>query len=174
MRRLTLVKEAAYLAISSHGNQTYDGYPYYYHLEEVVDILKEFGFTEDKYIIAGYLHDVLEDTAVSYNDIKNKFGEEVAEIVFAVTDELGRNRKERKKKTYPKIAVNKDAIIIKLADRLANMRNSLKKGHRMNEMYREEYTQFRSALQEVYHDDIELDDLWIALDELMHPLLNTK
>lgn len=174
MKRITLTKEAAYLAISAHGNQTYDGYPYYYHLEDVVDILREFGFTEDKYVISGYLHDILEDTSISYNDIKNKFGVDVAEIVYAVTDELGRNRKERKERTYPKIAKNKDAIIIKLADRIANMRNSLKKGHRMNEMYREEYTAFRSALHDVYLDDIELDDLWSTLDDLLHPILNTK
>ncbi len=81
MIRITLVKEAAYFAISAHGNQTYDGYPYYFHLEEVVEVLREFGFTEDTYIMAGYLHDALEDTAVSYNDIKNKFGIDVAEIV---------------------------------------------------------------------------------------------
>ena len=125
MLRVTKVKEAAYLAISLHGTQTYDKHPYYYHLEQVVDVLKEFEFTEDKYIISGYLHDVMEDTAISYNDIKNQFGEDIAEIVYAVTDELGRNRKERKAKTYPKIRANPDAIIIKLADRIANVRNSL-------------------------------------------------
>ena len=146
MRRITLVKEAAYFAIAAHGNQTYDGYPYYYHLEEVVEILREFGFTEDVYIIAAYLHDILEDTAVSYNDIKKKFGEEVAEIDFALSDELGRNRKERKAKTLPKIAANNKAIVVKLGDRISNMRNSLKKGHRMSDMYLKEYDEFKSAL----------------------------
>ena len=163
MIRITLVKEAAYFAISAHGNQTYDGYPYYYHLEEVVDILKEFGFTEDKYVISGYLHDALEDTAMSYNDIKEKFGVEVAEIVYAVTDELGRNRKERKAKTYPKIRENKDAIIVKLADRISNMRNSLLKGHKMSDMYLKEYKGFRSALDT---SDYTLDALWMELDNM--------
>ncbi len=171
MIRLTLVKEAAYFAISAHGNQTYDGYPYYYHLEEVVDILREFGFTEDKYIISGYLHDAMEDTAVSYNDIKEKFGIEVAEIVYAVTDELGRNRKERKAKTYPKIKENKDAIIVKLGDRISNMRNSLLKGHKMSEMYIKEYKEFRSALDT---NDWTLDGLWGELDKMYTKFLERK
>ena len=171
MIRLTLVKEAAYFAISAHGNQTYDGYPYYYHLEEVVDILHEFGYTDDKYVVAGYLHDCLEDTAVSYNDIKEIFGEEIAEIVYDVTDELGRNRKERKTKTYPKIKANKDAIIVKLADRISNMRNSLLRGHKMSEMYIKEYNVFRSALDT---NDYELDNLWLELDSMYNKFLDRK
>lgn len=143
MKRTTKVKEAAYFAISKHGNQTYDGFPYYYHLEQVVDVLKEFEFTEDKYIISGYLHDVMEDYDASYNDVKDLFGDDIAEIVYAVTDELGRNRKERKFKTYPKIKANKDAIIVKLADRLANVRNSIEKKPHMAEQYaKENYLMF--------------------------------
>ena len=107
MKRITIVKEASYLAISAHGTQTYDGYPYYYHLEQVVDVLKEYGYTEDKFIIAGYLHDAVEDTDVSYNDVKNKFGHEIAEMVYCVTDEMGRNRKEKKEKTLPKSPLGK-------------------------------------------------------------------
>ncbi len=176
MIRITTVKEAAYFAISAHGSQTYDGYPYYYHLEEVVDILREFGYTEDKYVVAGYLHDTLEDTSVSYNDIKELFGEEIAEIVYCVTDELGRNRKERKAKTYPKIASNKNAIIVKLADRIANMRNSFLKGHKMSGMYLKEYTGFRSALDitETDHEHWTLDALWLELDGMYQKFLDKK
>ena len=164
MLRVTKVKEAAYLAISLHGTQTYDGHPYYYHLEQVVDILKEFGFTDDKFVIAGYLHDVMEDTAISYNDIKNQFGEEVAEIVYAVTDELGRNRRERKAKTYPKIKENEDAIIVKLADRIANVRNSIMNKPSMAKMYLKEYESFRA---ELFYQKIATRELWICLDDLV-------
>lgn len=166
MKRVTKIKEAAYLAISLHGMQNYDGYPYYYHLEQVVSVLDEFGFTEDKYKIAGYLHDVMEDTAISYNDIKKQFGQEIAEIVYCVTDELGRNRKERKEKTYPKIASNTDAVIVKLADRIANMRNSINKNHSMKDAYKKEYEDFRLAL---YDDNVEwtVKQMWHELDYLM-------
>lgn len=164
MLRVTKQKEAAYLAISLHGTQTYDGYPYYYHLEQVVDVLIEFGFTEDKYIISAYLHDILEDTAISYNDIKKQFGEEVAEIVYAVTDELGRNRKERKAKTYPKIKANPDAVIVKLADRIANTRNSIKNKPSMAKMYAKELQGFRDAL---YIPNTEAELLWKELEDIL-------
>jgi (p)ppGpp synthase/HD superfamily hydrolase len=164
MLRVTKIKEAAYLAISLHGTQTYDGHPYYYHLEQVVDVLKEFGFTEDKFVIAGYLHDVLEDTAISYNDIKTQFGEEIAEIVYAVTDELGRNRKERKAKTYPKIKANPDATIVKLADRIANTRNSIKNKPSMAKMYAKELEGFRDAL---YVPNTEAESLWNELSDIL-------
>lgn len=164
MIRITKVKEAAYLAIAQHGTQTYDGHPYYYHLEQVVDVLKEFGFTEDVYIISGYLHDTLEDTSISYNDIKKQFGLEVAEIVYAVTDELGRNRKERKLKTYPKIKANPNAIIVKLADRIANLRNSLKMKPEMATMYSKEHTGFRDAL---YEESCEAEPMWKELEDIL-------
>lgn len=162
MKRITKVKEAAYFAISKHGNQTYDGYPYYFHLEQVVDVLREFGFSEDKYIISGYLHDVLEDCDASYNDIKDTFGEDIAEIVYAVTDELGRNRKERKSKTYPKIKANPDAIIVKLADRLANLRNSMQKKPDMAKMYSKEFEVFKKELFNQRH--FEATDLWMEIE----------
>jgi len=158
MKRITLVKEASYLAIAAHGTQTYDGYPYYYHLEQVVDVLKEYGYTDDKFVISGYLHDTVEDTDVSYNDIHQKFGLDIAEIVYAVTDELGRNRLERKTKTLPKIAENLDAIIIKLADRIANLRNPKKKG-----MYAKEYQVFKTLLYKPDH----AESMWSELDELV-------
>jgi len=170
MLRVTKVKEAAYLAISLHGTQTYDKHPYYYHLEQVVDVLKEFEFTEDKYIISGYLHDVMEDTAISYNDIKNQFGEEIAEIVYAVTDELGRNRKERKAKTYPKIKANEDAIIVKLADRIANVRNSLKHKPEMAKMYAKEFEGFKEALYTPMDQigySISAQSMWIILENII-------
>lgn len=165
MKRISQTKEAAYFAISKHGSQTYDGYPYYYHLEQVVDVLKEYGFTEDKYVIGGYLHDILEDTEVSYNDIKMQFGYDVAEMVYCVTDELGRNRKERKEKTYPKIASNSDAIILKLADRIANIRNSSKKKKNLAAMYLKEYQEFKYHL---YIENDETQEMWDELDSLIN------
>jgi (p)ppGpp synthase/HD superfamily hydrolase len=163
-KRMTLIDEARYLAISLHGMQKYDdGFPYYYHLEDVVDVLLEFGFTEDKYIISGYLHDAIEDTPISYNDIKKKFGEEIAEIIYCLTDELGRNRKERKEKTYPKIKSNRDSLIVKLADRIANMKNSIKRGHRLGDMYKKEFPFFKN---ELYFKDDDIEPMWANVEYL--------
>lgn len=134
-------KEARMVGVKAHSNQPYDDiFPYEKHLDDVVDVLKRFGFS-GMYIIAGFLHDTVEDDAISYNDIKNHFGIEVAEMVYCVTDELGRNRDEKKRKTLPKTASNPDAIILKLADRIANVEHAGK-----IDMYAKEYKEFKNAL----------------------------
>jgi len=132
------VIEARQVAVKAHGNQDYDGvFPYEKHLDDVVEVLKRFSIVHPKYLCAGYLHDVIEDGAVSYNKIKRHFGEEVAEMVYCVTDELGRDRAEKKRKTLPKTASNPDAIIIKLADRIANIEHGGK-----IDMYAKEFNEF--------------------------------
>ena len=84
-------REARMVAVKLHASQSYDEiYPYEKHLDDAVEVLKRFGFS-GKYIIAGYLHDSIEDGAISYNKIKRHFGLDVAEMVYCVTDELGRD-----------------------------------------------------------------------------------
>lgn len=153
--------EARLVAIQAHGNQTYDGiFPYVKHLDDVVAVIKKFGFS-GKFIVAAYLHDVIEDGAISYNKVKTHFGTEVAEIVFCVTDEMGRNRKEKKAKTLPKTASNSDAIIVKLADRIANIEHGGKV-----DMYIKEYDEFCKYLR---HDNQSnsCKEMWSRLDELL-------
>ena len=134
-------REARLVAVRAHASQTYDEiFPYEKHLDDVVEVIKRFGYS-GKYVIAAYLHDILEDTGLSYNDVKRHFGVEVAEMVYCVTDELGRNRKEKKEKTLPKTASNPDAIILKLADRIANIEHGGK-----IDMYAKEYQEFRGTL----------------------------
>ena len=134
-------REARMVAVKLHSSQSYDEiYPYEKHLDDVVEVLKRFGFS-GKFIIAGYLHDSIEDGAISFNKIKRHFGLEIAEMVYCVTDELGRDRKEKKAKTLPKTAGNPDAIILKLGDRIANIEHGGKV-----DMYANEYEQFKGAL----------------------------
>jgi (p)ppGpp synthase/HD superfamily hydrolase len=160
-----LVREARMVAVKGHAAQSYDDiFPYEKHLDDVVDVLKRFD-VGNKYLIAGYLHDIIEDGALSYNKISDYFGEEIAEIVYCVTDELGRNRKERKAKTLPKIAQNPDAVIIKLADRIANIEHGGK-----IDMYAKEYFDFKFAL---YSKDRLAEPMWEHLESLLKPKLNT-
>lgn len=148
------------VSIKAHGTQDYDGvFPYKKHLDDVVDVLKRFGFS-GKYIVAGYLHDIIEDTALSYNKVKKHFGYEVAEMVYCVTDELGRNREEKKTKTLPKTASNPDAIILKLADRIANIEHGGKV-----DMYRKEYEVFHQFLFARTPDGAK--EMWRCLEKLL-------
>lgn len=134
-------------AAVAHAGQTYeDDTPYDFHLQKVVDVLAMFGRTDPVYVCAGYLHDILEDTRKSYRDVNDRFGEDVAELVFAVTNELGRNRKERAEKTYPKIVQTPGALILKLADRIANVQHGLITGGK-TEMYQAEFEGFYFALR---------------------------
>ena len=130
----------------AHGSQTYnDEVPYVRHTEFVVAVLQRFGFNEPELVCAGHLHDAIEDTKTSYNDINDRFGVKVAELVYSVTSEQGRNRKERNAKTYPKIARRFYPTALKLADRIANVEYGNATGGKVD-MYRKEYPGFRGAL----------------------------
>jgi len=154
------VSEARLVAIKAHGTQDYDGiFPYEKHLDDVYRVLVKFDIVGIKYLCAAYLHDAIEDGSISYNKIKNYFGEEVAEMVYCVTDEIGRNRKEKKAKTLPKTASNNDAVIIKLADRIANITHGGK-----IDMYAKEYKSFKEAL---YREDKVTQRLWDHLEILL-------
>jgi (p)ppGpp synthase/HD superfamily hydrolase len=157
------VERAKLVAERVHQNQTYDIYPYMYHIQSVVNIAIELGFDRD-IIIGCYLHDSMEDGDLSYNDIKKAFGKEVAEIVYAVTDELGRNRKERKEKTLPKIRASLKATAVKICDRIANAEQSKEYNRKLFEMYRQEHVAFKEAL---YRNDVETNKAWDRLDGVL-------
>jgi len=139
------ISKAALFAQNAHKSQKYGDRPYIYHLIDTAATARTIGADEDV-IAACCLHDVLEDTPLSYNDVKKEFGERIADIVYAVTDELGKNRKERKERTFGKIRANPDAILVKLCDRIANMRNAKYQNQRMYTMYLDEYESFLKEL----------------------------
>lgn len=147
------VREALDFARIQHLGQMYGHVQYIHHIKQTVAVAMELGFS-DVVQTACALHDILEDTPLSYNDIKKLFGVEVADIVYDVTDELGKNRKERKEKTYPKIRANKNAILVKYCDRIANLRHSKKYGSPMYATYMQENDSFiRKTTEGVHFDD---------------------
>ena len=103
-------------ALNMHGAQLYGTHPYSYHLDAVVATLALFG---QKAQVIGYLHDVVEDTDATVSEVRSRFGDEVAACVALLTDELGANRKERKAKTYAKLAkvtgLEELALVVKAA-----------------------------------------------------------
>ncbi len=160
-------KERAILVAERvHSAQVYDIYPYTYHVKQVTKIAEELGYDES-IIVASILHDTLEDTALSYNDLKQAFGVEVAEIVYAVTDEIGRNRIERKSKTYPKIRSNWKATVVKICDRIANMEHSKIYNPKLFEMYKKEHEDFCKNLMSPDHPHNETNKAWERLNKLL-------
>lgn len=147
IKRMILIELAKIVAECLHCNQKYGDYDYMKHLDDVYNVLVEFGITDTALLVSAYLHDAPEDQKLKFKLIEKNFGKEIADITYAVTDEEGRNRQEKKLKTYPKIKANPKAIILKLADRIANVRYSIESGNWGKfKMYSDEYTEFRNSL----------------------------
>lgn len=137
-------------AINTHSdvNHLYDGKPYSNHLVMVDDACYAFlhMIPADKQNVirsACALHDTIEDCRVTFNDLAKEFGAEVAEIVYAVTNEKGRNRKERANdKYYQGIRDTPGAAFVKICDRIANVKHSKATGSTMLAKYRQEHSDF--------------------------------
>lgn len=124
-----LIRNAYSFAAKAHKGQVrLSGNPYITHLLEVSMILARFKM-DTTVIISGLLHDVVEDTETTLDSIRTEFGDNVANLVDSVT-KIGRiafrTREERQAESFRKmlLAMARDlrVIIIKLADRLHNMR----------------------------------------------------
>ena len=151
---MQLALRAQFWAINKHKetNHLYDGKPYEHHLFMVYDIAQMFshyiGDGDHETVYAGcWLHDTIEDCRVTYNDVKAEFDELVAEIVYALSNEKGKTRKERANdKYYEGIRNTPYAGFIKLCDRAANIKHSRTTGSSMLQKYRDEQQHFQLSL----------------------------
>lgn len=169
-----LLERAKAVATKAHEGQQYGEFPYTHHLFSTWDVLEKFGFSEDdpdparrersqRLILAAMLHDTLEDTDLTYPELVGGFGQGVADLVFAVTNEPGRNRRERFLRTYPKIRAHPDGIVLKLADRIANVIHALQANPDILAMYRREWPVFEAELRKPG----ECDAMWAHLESIL-------
>lgn len=159
------ISQAADFARAKHAanGQTYDGKPYFVHLEAVSEVLRRFGHYGTKVHVVGFLHDTVEDTDTTKEEIAERFGEEIADLVWRVTDEPGLpNRKARHEATWPRTAEKEESIIVKLADVIANFEMCIRRNDRRIHMYHKEWPDFRAAL---YKPGV-ADEMWTWLDYL--------
>ena len=126
---LDLIRKAYIFAATSHdGQKRRSGEPYITHPLAVSNIIADMRLDVPS-ICAALLHDTVEDTAATYQDVETLFSKEIADLVDGVT-KLGklrfRNKQERQAESFRKmlVAMSKDirVILVKLADRLHNMR----------------------------------------------------
>src|SRR5215813_7265853 len=124
---LRLVSEAAELAARRHNGMARKGRgsePYINHLAEVADILAEVSDGADAELVAaGWLHDSIEDTGTTRDELARKFGERVAALVVEVTDDMSLLKARRRQKQIED-APHKSpgAKLIKIADKISNIR----------------------------------------------------
>lgn len=125
---LTRIQRAYDLACTAHANQKRGtGDPYISHCLATASILAEL-YMDDDTIIAGLLHDVPEDTKVPLDTVRDQFGDDVAKLVDGVTKlsqlRLGMEQAEAEslRKMFLAMAEEIRVVLIKLADRLHNMR----------------------------------------------------
>ena len=124
-----LIYDAYLFSKNAHkGQKRKSGKPYFTHCIEVATILADWGMDEN-IVISGLLHDTIEDTKITKNDILNKYGKDILFLVESVTNLSGikfNSRSHQKAENFMKMFISfaNDirAIIIKLADRLHNLR----------------------------------------------------
>lgn len=93
-----------------------------FHSIMVGNMLKNIGCS-DTIVYIGYLHDIIEDTEYTYDDILNKYGKDIADGVLTLSEDKSiKNYVERKKKFIDKLnTVDNDILIVEIADKLQNL-----------------------------------------------------
>lgn len=103
--------------------------------------------------LACWGHDLIEDARCSFNDVSKELGGDAANIVYAVTNEKGKNRAERgNDKYYEGIRNTSGAQFVKMCDRIANVQYSKMTKSRMFDMYGDENEGFLEKIQCPYPD----------------------
>jgi len=139
---MTLLKNAELFAKSKHaGKLKKSGITYSKHLEEVVNRLKSLGVIDEEILCTGWLHDILEDTDTSFDELFEKFGRRIAVLTlsltkskfvidtndnstFTLTKKKILSKKQRERNYGLKLKESEvDAKIIKLCDISANLGN---------------------------------------------------
>jgi len=127
MDDMTLLMKTSNFAAIKHKDQRRkdtEGTPYINHPIGVANYLTQAGVQELEVIQAALLHDTVEDTDTTIEEIETVFGKNVASIVAAVTDEKGLEKAERKRLQIVHARhATKQAKLVKLADKLYNIQD---------------------------------------------------
>ncbi|OAN51725.1 RelA/SpoT family protein [Sphingobium sp. TCM1] len=124
-----MINRAYVFSVQKHGSQKRaSGDPYFSHPIEVAGILTDFNL-DDQTIVTALLHDTIEDTLVTYEEIEQAFGKDVARMVDGVTklskiEAMSENERAAENLRKFLLAMSDDirVLLVKLADRLHNMR----------------------------------------------------
>jgi (p)ppGpp synthase/HD superfamily hydrolase len=124
---LCMVSEAAELAARQHSGMQRkgrSGEPYINHLAEVASLLAQATEGRDAELVAaGWLHDTIEDTGLTHDQLVAQFGNRVASLVSEVTDDMSLPKDERRRRQIEEAPKKSPAAkLIKIADKISNIR----------------------------------------------------
>lgn len=120
-----MIEQAKLFAIEAHSGQKRKNsdVDYIVHPIRVAEILKDSGFS-DELVCAGYLHDVVEDTDYTLQDIENVFGSRVRKLVAAHTEDKSKSWTERKQHTIDTVrSASFEVKALIIADKLDNLQS---------------------------------------------------
>lgn len=190
-----LYTKAIHFIASAHEGQRYGDYSHLHHLMAVERVLGIFNLhpmsdpkrrkinleRSQNLLLACFLHDTIEDTPITYEDLVESFNVPIANMVLAVTnreipDEITDKEERRRLKfegVYEKIRETPDAIFVKLCDRVANIESCLnyrltrdrEKALSKLKMYVREYDHFREKLYDPSYSNTK--SIWKHLDFLI-------
>jgi (p)ppGpp synthase/HD superfamily hydrolase len=155
-----LIAKALEMAEAAHAGQTRNGsggMAYIHHPVAVAELLAEHGFGEPT-VAAALLHDVVEDSEASIDDIAAAFGAEVADLVAALTEDESIVPFERRKKAHRRHVeeVGGDALAIYAADKLSNIRVLRRALASEGEAAGEEFEAPLEVKEHVWGEDLEM------------------
>lgn len=170
MNETTEFKEYCIKQHDVECNQKYDKtLPYSFHLNLVAIQANKWNHLlsdgDEKLIteMGAWGHDLIEDARVTYNDIKRIIGQEAADVIYACTDEKGKDRRRRHNiQFYRVLRENRLAVYVKLCDLIANITYSLLTNSSMYLKYQSEFPHLRN---EIYR--MEFDQMFDHIEELL-------
>jgi (p)ppGpp synthase/HD superfamily hydrolase len=119
---VTALARAYAIAEEHHGDQTRPaGEPYVHHLLEALEIAVDSGATDPDVLVAVLLHDVVEDTPCTLDEVRAEFGDRVAELVAWVTKPEGGDAGQRERYLAAFASAPADVLTVKLSDRYSNV-----------------------------------------------------
>ena len=125
---LSSILKAIDFAAKKHRDQRRkdkEATPYINHPIELAELLvNEGGITDIQVLVAAVLHDTIEDTETTYEELLDNFGKEIAQIVLEVTDNQALPKEERKRRQIQYASNSSEmAKLVKLADKVCNLRD---------------------------------------------------
>lgn len=121
LRLVVRAAEYAARAHARHRRKDVDETPYINHLAHVARLLAEAG-CDAELVAAGYLHDTIEDVRVTYEELLAEFGQDIADLVLAVTDDKSLRWQMRKQAQIDHAAGSPPRVVaLKLADKVSNL-----------------------------------------------------